>query len=300
MVQLKNISKVYDKNVALKNINIEITTGSILGVIGRNGAGKSTLFKIISGIMDEYEGEVLFNSIKGTNVMSPDISYLPELRGLDCRQYAMEHIVDLICYKGFKRKEVVKNVEHWLEVFGMEEKKNQKISSLSKGNQQKLQFISAVASNPKLLILDEPFSGLDSIAMDQFWKIMIELRESGTTIIFSTHNLNDNLSLCDEFLFIVEGKVVEYGKLNEIQQRYPIILEMESHEVEEKQLLQIVDSENVRKTGEYSYHIQLESAASVKNIFETLNRPFCEKFYVRKMKVTELFRLFNKEKEYGK
>ncbi|MBU3089185.1 ATP-binding cassette domain-containing protein [Clostridium gasigenes] len=293
VVSLKNITKIYEKGnlIALDNINLEIAKGEIIGVIGRNGAGKSTMFKIICGLIRPDLGEFKIENKTGKVNM---ISYLPEERGLDTRQIVEEHLVDLVCYKGIKRKDAKRMITKWLKEFNMYDHRYKPIDSLSKGNQQKLQFISAIANEPEILILDEPFTGLDAITSDYLWEKIMKLKGNGSTIIYSTHNLNDKLLLSDSFVFLVEGNIIEQGKLEDIQDKYDMVLEIESNEIDDQELYKAAESKNIVKQGN-KYFLDVDSEELAKVIFNKLDRPYCSNFNVRKLNISELFRLFNRK-----
>lgn len=290
MIEIKSVSKVYDNGTrALNKINLKINRSEIVGVIGRNGAGKSTLFKIMCGLIADYSGESKVFGQKSSIFLTDHISYLPEVRGLDQRTYVIEHLTDLVRYKGFCKKEAKQSVTKWLKEFSLYEYRYQKISSLSKGNQQKLQLIVAVASNPKILILDEPFSGLDLITIDFFWKTILKLRAEGCTILFSTHDLNDNLLNCNRLIFINKGELCENGSLPEIQKHFDMILEIKNESVRLDKLQHIAGEENVQ-AFEGEYYIRIRDEAMAHEIFDILEQKYCEKFFVRKMTIPEIFR----------
>ncbi|SHH74119.1 ABC transporter ATP-binding protein [Clostridium grantii] len=295
MIQFENVNKIYkDKHqekYALKNVSFSIEQGEILGVIGRNGAGKTTMFKILSGILANDSGRVIIeNKSKRTDM----ISYLPENRGLDSRHIVKEHLSDLLGFKGIKMSEARVLVKKWLKEFQMEEYSDSKIESLSKGNQQKIQFISAIANNPEILILDEPFSGLDVIATDFFWEMIKNVKSQGTTIIFSTHNLQDKMLLCKKFLFLTKGEIAKYGTIDEIQNDFKKMLEIESKEVEKEKLFQFISAKE-QKRYNINGCIMLENDDMAKELFHKLGNPYCEKFLVRKQSLEEIFREVNGE-----
>lgn len=294
MIRLEHVGKTYKKGevIALNDVNIQVEKGALTAVIGRNGAGKSTLFKIICGVITDYTGSSHINNSRSSIDMSEKTSYLPEERGLDGRMQVLEHLTDMVCYKGIKKGIAQKAVGEWLNEFGLQESKFRRIDTLSKGNQQKLQFIVAIASNPEILILDEPFSGLDTITSDLLWTVINRLRKKGCTIIFSTHNLNDKLMDCDEFIFIVNGKVIEKGCLDLIQDKYPLILEIQNSSFQIEKIYDLVNKDNIQCLQKV-YYIEVDNLEISKIIFERLENKYCEKFYVRKMNITELFRKIN-------
>ena len=290
MIEVQNIKKTYNNGtVALNNINIKVGKGEIVGVIGRNGAGKSTLFKIICGLITDYSGESKVFSHKSSIEFADRVSYLPEVRGLDTRMYVLEHIVDLLLYKGLNKKQAENNVIKWLKEFQLYNYRYNKISDLSKGNQQKLQLIVAIASEPEILILDEPFSGLDLITIDLFWDVITNLRDNGCTVLFSTHDLNDNLNKCNSFIFLNHGELHEKGTLQEIQDHFVMVLEIKNRSLSLKALENIVPATNVKEMQQ-EYYIRIKNENVAREIFESLDDKYCEKFYVRKLSLQEIFR----------
>ena len=296
MITIKNVSKKYGEKIVLNNINIEIEEGEVVGVIGRNGAGKSTLFKILCGLTSQYDGECLVNGqvVKLSEINH--ISYMPEERGLDGRLLVREHLTDLAMYKGIKKKIAHTRIDYWLKVFELENKKYQKIDSLSIGNQQKIQFIETLLNEPDILILDEPFSGLDPISTDMFWNIIETLKKQNKTIIFSSHNLSDKIQKCDKFFFIKEGVIKESGSLKDIQNNFGYYLEIATSELSLNNIIELVNPMNVTQTNKYEYVIDINSKEEARKILKKLNQVFFEKFYVRRLSLLEIFRIVNEER----
>lgn len=293
MIAIRNLSKVYNNGVkALDEVSFDIGKGELVSVIGRNGAGKSTLFKVITGIITDYEGSSEVFGQRSSIRLADQISYIPEVRGLDPRAYVLEHLTDLVRYKGFNRADAANRVSLWLDQFNMMKYRFQKISSLSNGNQQKLQLIVAVASDPKILILDEPFSGLDLITADYIWNVLLELQKKGCTIVFSTHDLNDNILNSNRFLFLREGRLVEEGTYVEIQDKYDMILQIRNPTLDVTNIVKITGNLEIEeKSGEFNIKISDESEAH--RIFESLQEKYCDKFWVRKKTLPEIFREIN-------
>ncbi len=288
MIKLKEVNKYFNEKKVLNNVTFHVKKGDIIGVIGRNGAGKSTIFKIITGILKQNSGSCLVKNELFDINENNYISYLPETRGLDGRCLVKEHLKDMVCYKGIKRKESEKLVKFWLDRFGFQDNYFDKINTLSKGNQQKLQFIVAIANQPEILILDEPFSGLDIISRDIFWDTIKYLNNKGSTVLFSSHNLTEDMSQCDKFLFIDEGKIIEYDTLTNIQDNYPFILEIKCAEINKKRIDRLANYE-ILKTEKDVHYIKISCLDDARNIFNELSHNFLEIFKVRKMSLNELF-----------
>ncbi len=293
MIDLYKVTKIYDgKTIALNDVSFHIQEGTIAGVIGRNGSGKTTMFKVISGVLKDYSGSCTLDGHPASLDYSEMLSYLPEVRGLDGRKQVMEHLTDMVCYKGLKRSTAQQAVLEWLERFKLLYAKYHRIDTLSKGNQQKLQFIIAVASSPRLLILDEPFSGLDPITCDMFWEVIEDLRGQGCTIIFSSHNLNERMMCCDQFIFIRDGKVIENGRLADIQPKYEMILEIKNDSLRKDMLERLLPGVKYSCIQD-TYCIKVKGADMARLLFDSLENKYSEIFYLRKMNLDELFREIN-------
>jgi len=219
-LEVKNLTKTFDKIVAVDNASFEVPEGSIFGLIGRNGAGKTTTIRMMMNIYIPDSGEVLLRGNKVDHTFKDKVGYLPEERGL----YKKSKVMDILLYfaelKGKKGKEVQKKAEEYLERFELLDRKNSKIEDLSKGNQQKVQFISTILHDPEFIILDEPFSGLDPINTNLLKEIILDLKKQGKVIIFSTHLMDFAERMCDHITMIDHGKVILKGKLSEIKSKY--------------------------------------------------------------------------------
>jgi len=296
MIEFQNVSKTYSTGKkALNNVSFRINSGIIVGVIGRNGAGKSTMFKVMSSVIYDYEGTCLIDGMKLSSLDSERISYLPEVRGLDCRAQVLEHLTDLVRYKGLKKKEAEASVLAWLKKFELDDAKYKKIDMLSKGNQQKLQFIVAVASKPEILILDEPFSGLDPITSDLFWDHIMALKADGCTVVFSTHDLSDKMNNCDQFLIVKDGVLIENGTLSEIQNKYQYILEIKSDCFSDELISDLVSTNQICMNHGI-YQIRLPSMQIARAVYERLSSGFLEYFSVRNLTLNEIFREIHNER----
>lgn len=222
MLELKNVTKTFEKIVAVKDLSFTISNGKILGIVGRNGAGKSTTFRMILNILQPDSGEILYDGKKITGEVLDKIGYLPEegsllpeLTVLDlCEYYGALKLLD---------EDIVrKNLLFWLKEFNILEYLNKKIKDLSKGNRQKIQFIVSVLHDPELLILDEPFSGLDPISVEELKKAILKLKENGKTIIFSSHRMEHIEMLCEDLIIINKGETLLQGNLQVILENYEI------------------------------------------------------------------------------
>lgn len=220
MLEVKNLVKKFDKNIAVNNISFNVTEGRIFGLLGRNGAGKSTIFRIILNIFKPDSGEILYNGKKISHKITDKIGYLPEEGSLIPSYTVLEQFVYYGILKSMSEEEVKKQAIYWLERFNILDYADRKIKELSKGNRQKIQFIIAVLHNPDLLILDEPFSGLDPVSVEEFKKMVLEQKEKGKVIIFSSHRMEHVEQLCDDILLMDKGNEILKGNLQEIKARY--------------------------------------------------------------------------------
>lgn len=220
MLKVSNVSKKYGDLLAVDNLSFEVNDGEIFGLLGLNGAGKTTTFRMILGLIDDYTGNITLDGKKIDYSITDKIGFLTEERSLLTKLTVLEQITYYGVLKSIPIDEIEKRLDYWLEVFGISEYKNKKIKELSKGNQQKIQFISAIINEPKLLILDEPFSGLDPINVELFKKVILEFKDKGTSIIFSSHRMEHVELFCDRLVVLVKGKSVISGYLKDIKRDY--------------------------------------------------------------------------------
>mgnify|MGYP001161893799 FL=1 len=219
-LQLKNVTKRFGKFTAVDHLSLEIPENELFGFLGRNGAGKTTTFRMILGILDPNEGEITWNGRQIDYSLSPEIGYLPEERGLYPKLTVKEQILYLARLRKMSKRDALKELDDWLERFKITEYKNKRVEELSKGNQQKIQFIASVIHKPKLLILDEPFSGLDPVNVVLLKNAVLALKEAGTTIVFSSHQMIHVEELCKYLCIMHKGKMVVNGSLRDIKQAF--------------------------------------------------------------------------------
>ncbi len=219
-IHLANVTKTFEGHVAVNDLSLTVPEGSVYGFIGPNGSGKSTTLRMIMHIILPDRGEIVVRGERGTRAAHDQIGYLPEERGL----YKKMKIRRLLRYfarlKGFDPPDLDRKIEGWLDTLGLAKWADHKIDALSKGMAQKIQFIGTVISEPKLLILDEPFSGLDPVNMEAMRDAIIEMRRRGTTVVFSTHDMAMAEKMCDRIFMIFKGNKVLDGTLDDIQARY--------------------------------------------------------------------------------
>lgn len=222
MLEVSNLSKSFGNVEALKDLNFKAEDGKIFGIIGRNGAGKSTTFRLILKIIEPTNGEILYNGEKINEKILDKIGYLPEEGSLISTYTVLELCEYYGALKLVSPEQIRERLVMWLKEFNIKEFMNRKIKDLSKGNRQKIQFIISVLHNPELLILDEPFSGLDPISVEELKKAILKLKAEGKTIIFSSHRMDHIEALCENILIIDKGKTLLEGNLKEIEANYEI------------------------------------------------------------------------------
>ena len=219
-LDINNVVKRYDGHTALSGVSMEVPEGCIYGLLGPNGAGKSTLIRIINRILAADEGTVLLNGKTMTDNDIAHIGYLPEERGLYKKMKVGEHIIYLGRLKGMTKADAVASMHWWLDRFDLKEWENKKVEALSKGMQQKVQFIGTVIHRPPLLIFDEPFSGFDPVNADQLKVEILALRDQGSTILFSTHNMASVEEVCQQITLLNQSRVVLTGSVSEVKQQH--------------------------------------------------------------------------------
>lgn len=220
ILQINNVSKKYSNHVALNNVSISINEKVVFGLLGPNGAGKTSLIRIINQITGPDSGEILFMGEKLNQKHISQIGYLPEERGLYKKMTVGEQVLYLAQLKGLNKSDAKKRIAYWFEKFEMQGWYKKKIEELSKGMQQKVQFIVTVLHQPQLVILDEPFSGFDPINAQLIKNEILELRKNGATIIFSTHNMGSVEELCDNIALINKSQKILDGSVKEIRKTF--------------------------------------------------------------------------------
>ncbi|MCT6892604.1 MAG: ATP-binding cassette domain-containing protein [Bombilactobacillus mellifer] len=220
MLKIKNIDKSFGSLQALSNVSFEVKEGEILGLIGQNGAGKTTTFRIILGLLQPDQGMVKFSGSKVNSQVLNQIGYLPEERGLFPRMRIMDQIIYLAELKGQSRAVTKTKIDEYFERFEIKGKKTDKLKNLSKGNQQKVQLIVTLIHDPKYLIFDEPFSGLDPVNAQIFKEAILAEKAKGKCIIFSSHNMDNVEELSDNLIMLKSGKEVLSGSVSDIRNAY--------------------------------------------------------------------------------
>lgn len=218
---VENVTKQYADKTAVNNNSFEVEKGEIYGLLGANGAGKTTTMRMVLGLIFPDEGKILYNGKPYSNEQLSKLGYLPEERGLYPKVKVSDQIIYLSQLRGMSRADADRNLKSWLERFEVPEYYNKKVEELSKGNQQKIQFIAAVNHKPQIVVMDEAFSGLDPVNVELLKSTVKELRDSGTSILFSTHRMEHVEELCRNITILHRSNTVLKGNLKEIKKKFP-------------------------------------------------------------------------------
>jgi ABC-2 type transport system ATP-binding protein len=219
-LEVKDLTKRFDGLVAVDHASFEVPEGSIFGLIGRNGAGKTTTIRMMMNIYLPDEGEVILRGVKVGQEFKNKVGYLPEERGLYKKMKVIETLLYFAEIKGKSGREYQKKAEDYLKRFDLYDRRLSKVEDLSKGNQQKIQFIATILHEPEFIILDEPFSGMDPVNTNLLKDIILEMKQQGKVIIFSTHLMEFAEKMCDHIVMIDHGKIILKGSLSEIKSKF--------------------------------------------------------------------------------
>ena len=275
MLRAEHITKTYDagKKIALQDFSLEIPKASIYGLLGPNGAGKTTFIRIVNQIIQADKGKIFFNDALLDFQHIREVGYMPEERGL----YKNMSIGDQLMYfgelKGMKRQDVLEQSKYWFEKLEIGQWWNKKISELSKGMAQKMQFVVTVLHRPQLLILDEPFSGFDPVNANLIKNQIIELKENGVTVILSTHRMESVEELCDQVALVHQSKKVFEGEISKIKEKFrQNLLEISLTEIKEERFNQFKEQmplQNEQRKGEF-VSFELKNDFNQRQLFQEL------------------------------
>ena len=289
MLKVENIVKYYGTNCAVNNLSFSVEDGEIFGLLGSNGAGKTTTFRMIMGLLDSNSGDITLNGQHIDYNLTDKIGFVTEERSLLTKLTVKEQVIYYGRLKGLTEKEILKRLDIWLTKFHITEYKDRKIKELSKGNQQKIQFIAAVINDPILLILDEPFTGLDPINVKQLKDAIYELKEKGTSIIFSSHQMEHIEEFCEKLVILVKGKTVLSGYLKDIKKDYRKKNIFIRGDVNSKELESIPGVISVTITNGEELIVKIESEEIVDKVFKKINDKKITKFVVEEATLNEIF-----------
>lgn len=279
-LEFKNIEKSFREKQVLKGVSFEAESGKTFGLLGRNGAGKTTSIRILMDVLHSDNGEILIDG-KSIDYSKIKIGYLPEERGLYPKKTIFEQLMYFSTLKGMSKKDAKTSIDNWLKKLEMTEYKNKKLSTLSKGNQQKIQLITALVHNPDIVILDEPFSGLDPVNAILLKDIVKEEADNGKIVLFSSHQMSYIEEFCDNLAILNNGKVSISGKLRDIKRSYTrdklVILSNDKEEIQKE------FNEKSSDLGENQLMIYLDSPEIKKSVMKSL----VEKYDIDEIKVFE-------------
>lgn len=292
MLKVENVTKYYGNFKAVDNLSFEVKDGEIFGLLGANGAGKTTTFRMIMNLLEPNSGKITLDDNKIDYDVTDKIGFLTEERSLLLKLTVKELMIYYGTLKSMNKKDIEKQLKIWLKKFKIEEYENKKIKELSKGNQQKVQFISAVIHGPKLLILDEPFSGLDPINVDMFIDAINELKKKGTMIIFSSHQMNNVELFCQKLLILNKGKTILKGNLKDIKNSYDERKILIKADITKDELIKLPGVQSVIVKGD-EIEVNIKDKKYAKDIFKVVSK----KDNILKFEVVELslHEIFTKE-----
>ncbi len=288
-LKIENVSKRYGEKVAVDNISLEMNEPGVFGLLGTNGAGKTTTIRMLLGILKKDSGEITWNGkeVKRKNV---NFGYLPEERGIYPKVKIFDQLVYFAELKGMKKQQAKEEINYWMGRLKVEEYKDMLAEKLSKGNQQKVQFITAILNNPELIVLDEPFSGLDPVNTELLKDVILELVKKGKYIIMSSHQMSSIEEFCSDVVIINRGKTVLKGNLKEIKDSYPA----KRLEIDAKQDI-TADIENagmkIEKNIDNNYEITIENEDKAHALLKTLVEKgvVLDKFELKKPSLNDIF-----------
>ncbi|WP_064091735.1 ABC transporter ATP-binding protein [Rossellomorea aquimaris] len=288
-LRIQQVTKKFGSFKAVDQLSLEITPGEMFGFLGANGAGKTTTFRMVLGLLDASEGNITWNGKDIDYSTSPEIGYLPEERGLYPKMKVKDQIVYLARLRGMEKKEVLKELTYWLERFNVPQYLEKKVEELSKGNQQKIQFIASIIHKPKLLILDEPFSGLDPVNVELLKDAVREIKQNGTTIVFSSHRMEHVEELCESLCIMHKGRPVLHGGLKEIKRSFGKKNILIHADFDLRDLKEFDGVTKLKETTE-GVLLQVESETAAEKVFHhVVQKGFLRKFELEEPSLNDIF-----------
>ncbi|MFN2746909.1 ABC transporter ATP-binding protein [Bacillus sp. z60-18] len=289
MLKIDHVTKKFGSFTAVNDLTLEIPEKEMFGLLGANGAGKTTTFRMILGLLNATEGAVTWKGKPINYNVTGSIGYLPEERGLYPKLKVRDQLVYLGRLKGMSKQDALKEMDKWLEKFHITEYADKKVEDLSKGNQQKIQFITAVLHKPDLLILDEPFSGLDPVNVELLKDAVVSLKNSGTSIVFSSHRMEHVEELCEHVCILQRGTPVVQGRLKEIKRSFGK-KNVTIHSDDDLSFLK--EASGITKWREISdgVRLQIENEDISRELFSMLQgRGFIRKFELEEPSLHDIF-----------
>ena len=267
-LKVENVSKHFGEKLAVDNISFDINKPGVFGLLGTNGAGKSTTIRMMLGILKKDSGEITWNG-KKVERKNVNFGYLPEERGIYPKSKIYEQLLYFAELKGMKKENASKEIDYWMDKLKVSEYKNMTAEKLSKGNQQKVQFITAILNDPELIVLDEPFSGLDPVNTELLKEVILELVEKGKYIVMSSHQMTSIEEFCSDVVIINKGKTVLKGNLKEIKDAYKanrLIINTKQDITAEIKDLNL----NIEKNIDNNYEIKIENEEIAHTLLKNL------------------------------
>lgn len=289
VLKLEQVTKRFGKFTAVNQLSLNIPEKEMFGFLGANGAGKTTTFRMILGLLDVSEGRITWDGRPINYETSSIIGYLPEERGLYPKLKVREQIVYLARLRGMQKQAALKELDYWLNRFKVPEYADKKVEELSKGNQQKIQFIAAVIHKPRLLILDEPFSGLDPVNVEQLKEAVLDLKNAGTTIVFASHRMEHVEEMCEYICIMHKGSPIVHGSLKEIKRSFGkknLVIHADFDTTFLKEYPGVVKA---KSTAE-GIHLQISGEQVAEEILkEIVGKGFIRKFVLEEPSLNDIF-----------
>ncbi|MDF2927163.1 MAG: transporter related [Paenibacillaceae bacterium] len=289
VLEVAGVSKQYGEKTAVNSISLKVEQGEIYGLLGANGAGKTTTMRMVLGLIYPDAGSIRYNGKPYSNELTRTLGYLPEERGLYPKIKVSDQLIYLAQLRGMSAKDADRSLKRWLDRFEVPDYYGKRVEELSKGNQQKIQFIAAVIHNPVLVILDEAFSGLDPVNVELLKDTVKELRDSGISILFSTHRMEHVEELCRNITILHKSNTVMKGNIKEIKSTFPkerVILGTAS----EVTGLEAIDGVNGVKRHEYGYELMIGKPEAARAIItHALAQTDVHHFEVKEPTLNEIF-----------
>ena len=288
MLKLENVTKYYGSFKAVDNLSFVVEPGEIFGLLGVNGAGKTTTFRMIMGLLEPTDGKITLDGKPIDYSVTDKIGFLTEERSLLTKMTVLEQCEFYGTLKGMSEKQIHERLDYLLDKFDISEYKDKKIKELSKGNQQKIQFITAILNEPKLLILDEPFSGLDPFNVELFKQEIVEMSKKGSMIIFSSHRMEHVELFCKKIVVIMNGASVLEGYLKEIKSKYRKKNILIKGNIDAQKISKVKGVINIEKLND-EYVVKIESNKIANAVFKTIKNSDITKFVIEEPSLNEIF-----------
>ena len=286
---IEHVTKKFGDFTAVNDISLRLDKGKMLGFLGRNGAGKTTTFRMILGLSETTTGHITYEGKNINKHMYNKVGYLPEERGLHPKMTVEEELTYLATLKGLSSRDIQQRIDYWLERFAITENRKKRIQSLSKGNQQKIQLLASMLHEPELLILDEPFSGLDPVNVELLKRAVKDLNDKGSTIIYSSHRMEHVEELCDDVCIIDKGQLVVSGDIQKVRSEHgnKLVIVESDHQIDGLDDIPGILKKEHRK---HDVRLTIENEAVAEKIYNTVIKQGCvRRFQVLEPSLNDIF-----------